>query len=86
MKKKQETLELEAELLRLNELVRRRRAQLARLARCPNKDCECRKVWRETIEKDLAGQMGVIGKTVHNGAPTAKARPSAKRSSKSRAA
>jgi hypothetical protein len=57
-------LEIEAELLRLNSLVRRRRAQLERLKVCPNKDCECRAVWREVIEKDLAQQVGKIRRSV----------------------
>jgi hypothetical protein len=61
MKSKQrEAAELEAELLRLNELVRARREQLARLKNCPNPDCPCRAVWREHVEKGLAGQMGKI--------------------------
>lgn len=56
--------ELEAELIRLNTLVRARRKQLANLARCPNKDCECRMVWREVVEKNLASQMGKIRRHV----------------------
>jgi len=63
--KKRDVLELETELLTLTNLVRRRRAQLARLAKCPNKDCECRAVWREVIEKDLAGQVGKVRRQVH---------------------
>jgi hypothetical protein len=67
MKSKQrEAVELEAELLRLNSLVRQRRAQLVRLEQCPNKDCECRVVWREVVEKNLAGQMGKIRRQVKN--------------------
>jgi hypothetical protein len=62
--KKRDILELEAELLTLTNLVRRRRAQLARLAKCPNKDCECRAVWRQVIEKDLAGQVGKVRRQV----------------------
>lgn len=62
--KKQEVIELEAELVRLNDMVRARRAQLSRLEKCPNKDCECRAVWKEVVEKDLASQMGKIGKQV----------------------
>jgi len=58
--KKAEALQLEAELLKLNDLVRARRAQLARLEDCPNKDCECRAVWRETVEKNLARQVGKV--------------------------
>ena len=56
--------ELEAELLRLNALVRARRQQLARLDKCPNKDCPCRFVWREHVEKNLAGQVGIIQRKV----------------------
>ena len=65
MKSKQrQALELEAELLRLNSLVRQRRKQLAFLERCPNKDCECRRVWREVVEKNLAHQVGKIRRHV----------------------
>ena len=59
-----QTAELESELLRLNSLVRERRKQLARLENCPNKDCECRRVWREVVEKDLGRQVGKIRKHV----------------------
>ena len=52
--------QLEAQLIRLNTLVRERRKQLARLEKCPNKDCPCRFVWREHVEKNLAGQVGEI--------------------------
>jgi hypothetical protein len=62
--KPQEATELEAELLRLNSLVRERRKQLARLEKCPNKDCPCRVVWRNHVEKNLAGQMGKIRRKV----------------------
>ncbi len=62
--RQREALELEAELLRLNTLVRQRRQQLARLEKCPNKDCECRRVWREVVEKDLARQVGKIRRHV----------------------
>ena len=55
---------LEAELLRLNALVRERRKQLARLEKCPNKDCLCRLVWREHVEKNLEGQVGKIRRQV----------------------
>jgi hypothetical protein len=55
---------LEAELLRLNALVRERRKQLARLEKCPNKDCPCRLVWREHVEKNLEGQVGKIRRQV----------------------
>jgi len=68
MKSKQrEAAELEAELLRLNALVRARREQLERLKQCPNPDCPCRTVWREHVEKDLASQMGKIRRQVHGG-------------------
>jgi hypothetical protein len=56
--------ELEAELFRLNALVRRRREQLARLEHCPHKDCECRQVWKEVVEQKLAHQVGKIRKQV----------------------
>jgi hypothetical protein len=62
----QEALEFEAELLRLNALVRQRRKQLARLDKCPNKDCECRAVWREVVEKNLAGQVRKIRRQVRS--------------------
>ncbi len=62
--KSQEATELEAELLRLNTLVRERRKQLARLEKCPNKDCPCRIVWRNHVEKNLAGQVGKIQRQV----------------------
>jgi len=69
MKSKQrQVLELEAELLRLNALVRQRRKQLAYLDKCPNKDCECRRVWHEVVEKKLAQQMGKVRRRVRNGA------------------
>lgn len=58
--KKPDAVELEAELLRLNDLVRARRKQLARLDTCPHKDCECRAVWHETVEKNLSTQVGKI--------------------------
>lgn len=72
--KRREAVELEAELLRLNSLVRERRAQLARLERCPNPDCPCRVVWRDHVEKNLALQVGKIRQGV-------RARPGANRSS-----
>jgi hypothetical protein len=58
--KQRAATELEAELVRLSLLVRERREQLARLDKCPNKDCPCRFVWREHVEKNLAGQMGEV--------------------------
>ena len=70
--KKQEAAELEAELLRLNDLVRARRSQLARLEDCPNKDCECRTVWREMVEKNLAEQVGKVRQ--HVGGQSARSR------------
>ncbi len=63
-KREDQRLELESELLRLNDLVRARRKQLARLEDCPNKGCECRRVWREVVEKDLAKQVGKIRRGV----------------------
>lgn len=77
MKSKQrEAVELEAELHRLTTLVRARRAQLARLAKCPNKDCECRAVWRDVVENNLANQLGKIrtqvGRTKQTKAAAAK--------------
>ena len=62
--KQRDATQLEAELLRLNTLVRERRKQLARLDKCPNKDCPCRFVWREHVEKRLAGQVGEIRRRV----------------------
>ena len=62
--KQRDGTQLEAELLRLNTLVRERRKQLARLEKCPNKDCPCRFVWREHVEKRLAGQVGEIRRRV----------------------
>jgi hypothetical protein len=62
--KLQVATELEAELLRLNTLVRERRKQLVRLEKCPNKDCPCRVVWRNHVEKNLAGQVGKIRRKV----------------------
>jgi hypothetical protein len=64
--KPREATELEAELVRLNALVRERRKQLARLDKCPNKDCPCRFVWREHVEKNLAGQVGKIRRQVRS--------------------
>jgi hypothetical protein len=59
-RKPSEALALEAELLRLNELVRDRREQLARLQDCPNKTCECRRVWSKEVGKNLATQVRKI--------------------------
>jgi hypothetical protein len=58
--KRPKTAELESELVRLTNLVRERRKTLVRLDKCPNTDCECRRVWREVVEKDLAGQVGKV--------------------------
>jgi len=65
--------ELEAELIRLNTLVRARRKQLAQLQRCPNKDCECRLVWGQVVEKTLSRQMGRIRRHVKRKPGSAKA-------------
>lgn len=65
-KKQEQAAELEAELMRLNNLVRARRKQLANLEKCPNKTCECRIVWREVVEKNLASQVGRIRRQVRN--------------------
>ena len=62
--KPREGTDLEAELMRLNSLARERRKQLARLEKCPNKDCPCRFVWREHVEKNLAGQVSEIRRRV----------------------
>jgi hypothetical protein len=70
---------LEAELLRLNELVRQRRQQLARLENCPDHDCECRRVWREVVESKLASQVSKVGKHVRQSSATAKAKANSKR-------
>ncbi len=62
--KHRDVAEIEAELLRLNTLVRERRAQLARLEKCPNPDCPCRVIWRDHVEKGLASQVGKIRRRV----------------------
>ncbi len=78
MKSKQrQAAELAEELERLNALVRQRRKQLNFLERCPNKQCECRLVWRDVVEKNLATQVGKIRRHIReqaassarNGAP-----------------
>jgi hypothetical protein len=67
MKSKQpDATDLEDELIRLNALVRERRQQLARLKDCPNPHCPCRVVWREVVEKKLAGQVGKIRRNVRS--------------------
>jgi hypothetical protein len=77
-----QTLELEAELLRLNTLVRQRRAQLERLEKCPNKSCECRAVWRQVVEENLAGQVGKIRRKIR---PKAKSKAKAVKPKRARA-
>lgn len=75
MKSKQKGIfELEAELLRLNALMRQRRQQLARLKKCPHQDCECRAVWREVMEENLTRQVGKIRRQVRTPKPQVKAR------------
>ncbi len=64
--KERQALELEAELVRLNNLVRARRAQLLRLENCPNKNCECRRIWRSVVEKDLASQVSKVRRQVRS--------------------
>ncbi|MGH7968461.1 MAG: hypothetical protein ACREIC_06990 [Limisphaerales bacterium] len=78
--KQRQVMELEAELLRLNSLVRQRRKQLAYLQKCPNKDCECRRVWHEVVEKNLSHQMGKVRRQVRNGAQVAKRKNAPRRS------
>ena len=62
--KQQEKLELESELMRLNELVRERRNDLARIEECPNETCKCRAVWKEQVDKTLASQVRKIRKQI----------------------
>ena len=81
--KRRETTDLEAELLRLNALIQERRKQLARLETCPNKDCPCRFVWREQVEKNLEGQVLKIRRQVGVGSATA-ARDKGRSKSRSR--
>jgi hypothetical protein len=71
---KQEILDLEAELLRLNALARDRRKQLVRLQKCPNKTCGCRLVWRQQVEKKLAGQVKKIGQIASRPSKTSKSK------------
>jgi hypothetical protein len=73
--KPRETLELEAELIRLNALVRERRQQLARLKACPNPECPCRVVWKNKVDEGLADQMRKIGKQVNNHSPGPRSTP-----------
>jgi hypothetical protein len=72
--KQRDATKLEAELIRLNTLVRERRKQLERLDKCPNKDCPCRFVWREHVEIGLAGQVGIIRRQV-KGKPAKLSKP-----------
>ncbi len=69
-------LGLESELIRLSNLVRERRSQLARLRDCPNPLCPCRAVWRDQVEKKLSGQMHKVSKTVRQ-TPTPRGRVAA---------
>jgi hypothetical protein len=71
--KEREVLELESELLRLANLVRERRKQLARLRECPNPLCPCRAVWRDQVEKRLSDQVGKVRRHVRE-APASSAR------------
>jgi hypothetical protein len=64
---KHEINELEAELLQLNSLVRERRKELVRLAKCPNKSCTCRLFWQKHVEKLLALQMRKIRREIRSG-------------------
>jgi hypothetical protein len=73
--KERQVAELEAELLRLNSLVRQRRTQLAYLQKCPNKDCECRRVWHQVVEKNLAQQMGKVRRKVRSDAGGKRTKP-----------
>ncbi len=69
--KAKQAAELEAELLRLSALVRYRREQLGRLEQCPNKTCECRRIWRNHIEKYLVAQVGKVRQQVKSRAAVA---------------
>jgi len=64
--KKTDATKLEAELARLNALVRERRGQLARLKDCPDQQCPCRLVWREVVEEKLTSQLGKIRRKVNS--------------------
>ena len=84
-RKEREAIELEAELVRLNTLVRERRKQLVRLETCPHKDCQCRLVWRDQVEKQLASQVGKIrqqvrAKATRNRQPNGGPKPVVRRS------
>lgn len=76
-RKPQEKIELEAELLKLNDLVRERRKELAKIQDCPNHDCHCRAVWKEQVDKNLAGQVRKIRRKL-DVKPKTKARAKAK--------
>ena len=65
--KKPDATELEAELARLNALVRERRKHLASLKNCPNQQCPCRVAWRGVVEKNLSSQLGRIRRKVSPG-------------------
>jgi hypothetical protein len=80
-RKQQEATEIEAELVRLNALVRERRQQLGRLEECPNKDCPCRLVWRNHIEQNLAGQVSKVRRQVR-GKPAKVAKPKSRSKTK----
>ena len=75
---------LEDELMRLNTLVRERREQLDKLTSCPNSDCPCRVVWKDQVEKKLAGQVHRIRKHVHASPKTASGNPALKARQKSK--
>ena len=79
--KPRETLALEAELIRLNALVRERRQQLARLKACPNPECPCRVVWKSKVDEGLAEQMRKIGKQVNHSHETGAAPKKRKKAS-----
>jgi hypothetical protein len=87
MKTKQhEIVELEAELLRLNRLVRDRRRELVRLAKCPNETCACRLFWQDHVEKLVARQMRKIRQKIRPDSRTSmkSRKPAATRSRKSK--
>ena len=82
--KRQQALQLEAELHRLNNLVRERRKQLAFLEQCPNKHCECRRLWHQVVEKKLAHQVGKIRRHVRSKVAQTTARKTTRQHSRSR--
>jgi hypothetical protein len=61
-----EILELETELVQLATLVRKRRKALERLRNCPNSNCQCRLVWSEQVDKNLARQVRKIRRQLGN--------------------